>query len=186
MSEYTKFMSRMRYINEIIGCACFPDLLELKIFPNAKEITESSSIFNYMRNNQHDLFELDDKEVVFICVGDGVTPRTAAMFAFRTAWNCISIDPDMTWENNGRVRRLTCIKDKVENLTPKRYPKLVIAHVHSHAHLQESCRIFQGDRRVVIAMPCCIKQERDINPNVIYEDKSVWSPKNQIKVWIEV
>jgi len=186
MSEHKKFMSKMRYINEIMGCSCFPNLLEMKIFPNAKEITESSAIFNYLRNINRDVFALDDKEVTFVCVGDGVTPRTAAMFAFRTAWDCYSIDPEMTWENNGRVRRLTCIRDKVENLEPRKYRKLVIAHVHSHARLQESCRVFKANQRVVIAMPCCVKQERHIEPDLEYTDNSVWSPKNKIKVWLEL
>ena len=182
MSENTRFMSKMRYINEIMGCACFPDLLELKVFPNAKEITESSAVFNYLRYKK--LFAFDDPDVTFVCVGDGSTPRTAARVAFRTSWNCISVDPEMNFENNGRVRRLECIKSKVEDVSGGHYKKLVIAHVHSHAKIDETLKKFSGDEMVVVSMPCCVRQFiSGKEPTETVVDKSVWSPKNKLVVW---
>ena len=123
MSEHQEFMKRMRYINEMMGLSCFPDLLEMRIFPNGKEITESMAVYNFIRNKQ-DWFELNDPEVVVIAVGDGCTPRTAAMFAFRSAWQCYSVDPNMKWKNRGRVKRLTCLKDKIEDFESHHFKKL--------------------------------------------------------------
>ena len=33
--------------------------------------------------------------VLLVAVGDGLTPRTAALFAFRTQWTCVAINPLM-------------------------------------------------------------------------------------------
>jgi hypothetical protein len=173
-------MKQMKYINELMGCSCFPDLISLKIFPDGKEITESASI-HYLLRNKYPVFDLSDKDVTFISVGDGCTPRTASMFAFRSAWNCFSIDPNMRWKGN--VKRLNLIKARAEEIVPTHFKKLVIANVHSHANLNKVCQNFTGDERVVIAIPCCVSQERERLPDFEYEDESIWSTKNKIKVW---
>ena len=72
-----------RHIDELIGCACFPDLLERKFFPNGKEITESAAAYHYVRWHLP-RFALRDPDIAMVSVGDGHTPRTAAMFAFRS------------------------------------------------------------------------------------------------------
>jgi hypothetical protein len=38
-----------------------------------------------------------------ICIGDGTTPRTAALAAYLTAWNCVSVDPAMHDEWTGEA-----------------------------------------------------------------------------------
>lgn len=186
MSDHTMFMKKMKYINEMMGCACFPDLLSMKIFPDGKEITESCSPYNFLRNNKESLFSLGDSNVALISVGDGCAPRTAAMFAFRTAWNCYSIDPNMNWKNNGRVDRLECFKCRVEEMPYYHFDNLVLLHIHSHAPLLESCNHFTANKRIVLSMPCCVKQVREREPDLIYVDESVWSPHNKNLVWYDL
>ena len=41
--------------------------------------------------------------VLCICIGDGTTPRTAALAAYLTAWNCVSVDPAMREEWTGEA-----------------------------------------------------------------------------------
>ena len=149
-----------RYINELWNCKCFPDLCLLGLFPNAKELTESAAAYNALRSKAR-VFELGDPEVTLIAVADGCTPRTAALFAFRTAWGAISIDPRLRKTDWPRIQRLTCIAKKVEDCAPAHFTKLVIAAVHSHAPLGVVCERFTGETRVVVAMPCCVKQARE-------------------------
>ena len=68
----------MKYIDNYMNTMCCTDLAELKIFPNAKEITESMAAYHVARNKIR-MFDLNDPEVVMFSVGDGRTPRTAAL-----------------------------------------------------------------------------------------------------------
>lgn len=171
-----------RYINELWQCKCLPDLHLLNLFPNAKELTESCAAYSALRHKAR-VFEFSDPEVTLIAVADGCTPRTAALFAFRTAWDCISIDPRLRRTDWPTIRRLTCWNRKVEDCEPVHFRKLAIVAVHSHAPLDVVCEKLTGDERVVVAMPCCVKQERERPPDFEYVDKGVWSPKNKIKIW---
>ncbi|MFH1484477.1 MAG: hypothetical protein ABIH46_00255, partial [Chloroflexota bacterium] len=157
---------------------------EQKLFPDAKEITESMAAFNAIRNKAK-LFDLGDPTVTLIAVADGNTPRTAAMFAYRTAWQCISIDPRLVKTEWPAIKRLVCWKKRVEDFEPRHFGKLVIVAVHSHAPLDVVCDTFTADERVVVAIPCCVKQERERPPDFVYIDKGIWSPKNKVLVWID-
>jgi hypothetical protein len=184
-------MYSRRYINEFIRLKCASDLLERELFPNAKEITESMAAFNAVRT----MLNLSpmDESVSLVAVGDGVTPRTAAMFAFRTKWNCYSIDPAL---DTGRKwfslpsYRLTVVADKVENLIRPGGEKfwifdgvVVIVAVHSHAPLPVVLEHIKGSPRHVVAIPCCVPQEIPHRIYSGYIDNGIWSPKNTVKVW---
>lgn len=173
-----------RYINELWNCKCLPDLHLLNLFPNPKELTESCAVYNTLCHKAR-IFELGDPEVTLVSVADGNTPRTAAMFAFRTAWQCISIDPRFKKVYWPQIKRLTCFKSKIEDCGHHHFKKLVIVAVHSHAPLDVVCEKFTGDVRVVAAMPCCTPQVRERPPDFTYIDKGVWSPKNKVLVWID-
>lgn len=177
------FYGSLKYINELVGCMCFPDLLSLKIFPDGKEVTESASIYAYIRKHQKDNFPFGDANTVFIAVGDGSTPRTASMFAFRSQWQCFSVDPALKWRNNGRVGRLNIIPKRVEQLPNLHFDKLVIAAVHSHANLKIVADKFTANKRLIIAMPCCVSQDIGKPPTYEFVDNGVWSTKNRILVW---
>jgi len=128
-----------RYINELWDCRCLPDLHTRNLFPNAKELTESCAAYNAVRNKAR-LFAFSDPTVTLIAAGDGCTPRTAAMFAFRSAWVCFSIDPNLRKTHWPNIDRLHCLSQRVEDCDPQHYPKLVIVAVHSHAPLDISCQ----------------------------------------------
>lgn len=181
-APFSELRPLFRYLNEFVQCRCAPDLLALGIYPNAKEISESLSAYSALRSKAR-VFDLGDPEVVLIAVADGCTPRTAAMFAFRTAWACISIDPRLRRTDWPTIQRLTCWDMKVEDCEPVHFKKLVIVAVHSHAPLDVVCEKFTADERVVVAIPCCVKQERERPPDREYVDKGIWSPKNTIKIW---
>jgi len=179
-----------RYFNEFIRLKCAPDLLALKLFPNAKEITESMGAYNAVRNHlKH--FDFADPKITLVCVGDGSTPRTAALFAFRSAWTCYSVDPkirDKTcWQ---RINRLLIRRRRIEEFNLASCGKVVIVAVHSHADLTVAWdSVYASKEKVAVAIPCC-KDQRihrkgkwDEAGDIEYEDWGIWSPKRTIKIW---
>src|SRR6188474_1758259 len=65
-----------RYLDQFLALRCAPDLIASGVFPNAKEITESMAAVRALWRNAR--VDRHDPRVAAICVGDGVTPRTAA------------------------------------------------------------------------------------------------------------
>ena len=182
-----------RYINEFIGLKCAPDLLLANIYPDAKEITESMGAYNAVRSCLRRDFPLNDPSTTMLAVADGSTPRTGALFAFRSKWGCISVDPNMQdkpgslerWKKISRLHthRLT-IQDFLENQDMCYSPKLVIAAVHSHVSLQDICEAVRSHPNVaIIAMPCCIDLSLQAKPVAEYEDWSIWSPERTVRIY---
>lgn len=184
----------LRYLDELLQCNCAPDLIEMKLFPNAKEITETFACYRAVRDIG-DWVRVDNPEIVLISVGDGGTPRTAATFAYRSRWDCWSIDPalgDKTrWE---RIERLHCVKDKIEHWNVReqwgdeKIFGVVVVGVHSHAPLEAAVSLAKtlSTRVAAVAMPCCVRQELWKDPDEIYDDWGVWSPERTVKVWRRV
>ena len=167
-----------RYINDFMGLKSLPDIATLNVYPNGKEITESAAAFwaawKYLD------FDIGDPDVHLVAVGDGRTPRTGVMFAFRTRWSCISIDP-MLKPVYG-VKRLTCITSRVEDIDYE-FDNVIIAAVHSHAQMPEILKHIRGKtRRAMIAIPCCVAYNH-IPPDKEYIDHAIWSPRNTVKIW---
>ncbi len=193
----------MRYFDEFLGHKASIDMLELKLFPNAKEITESFSAYRAVVKNFSKQVNLNDPNVNLVVVGDGSTPRTAATFAFRSQWNCISIDPNLNLKDRWRrINRLHCIKKNVEDVTEDDLPKdfagkpTIIVAVHSHANLINAFNTIEylANREIdidsniigVVALPCCVPQI--LTPEFYkntkeYYDWGVWSPDRLMKVW---
>lgn len=173
-----------RHINDLVACKCFPDLLTRDLFPNAKELTESMSVYHYARYHLRELYPLKDLGVTLVSVGDGCTPRTAALFAFRSAWQCISIDPrlrDKDWD----TQRLLASRCRVEEVNLK-FHRVVIVAVHSHASLAATLDHVRGYRRALIALPCCVKVDIRTPPTVRKRDLGVWSPRNELWAWHDI
>lgn len=174
-----------RYLNEFVRLyKSASDMLQLGLFPDAKEITESYAAFNAVSKKLKQ-YKFDDPEVTLVSVGDGRTPRTAALFAFRTKWQCVSVDPLLKvenikyWEDN--IQQLMCIPQYVEDIDLN-YDKVVIVAVHSHANLQKTLEHVRGKTRSLVAIPCCKPYNHEIRP-IEYRDAGIWSPKNLVKVW---
>jgi hypothetical protein len=217
-----------RYMDEFLGLGCAPDLIAAKVFPNAKELAESMAAFNAVRdycvlrreskhrramcNERKGILRFEDSSVTLVAVGDGTTPRTAVLFAFRTAWRCVSIDPALrTWENRpwAGIHRLEEYPKKVQDVTVNiigNTSRVVVVAWHAHVPLHEAlaCLSFDGSpwnvenrtlsrllrRRVsVVTCACCQFEplQRQMpdgsGPDAVYEDISVPGDKRTIRVW---
>ena len=72
-----------RHAEEFWRLRCAPDLLLSGLFPNMKEITESMAAFAAAHRWAPKLgLSLSDPGVAVAVVGDGSTPRTAALAAY--------------------------------------------------------------------------------------------------------
>ena len=174
-----------KYMNEFIRLnKSSADMLLFGLFPNAKEVTESYAALNAVKTKLKQ-YDLSDPEVTLVSVGDGRTPRTASLFAFRTNLQCISIDPLLNtekipyWENN--IKRLKCYPNCVEELDLC-YDKVIIVAVHSHANMKNTLDHVRGKVRSMVAIPCCKPFVHEIKPKE-FRDAGIWSPKNLVKVW---
>mmetsp|Transcript_5141 Transcript_5141/g.9466 ORF Transcript_5141/g.9466 Transcript_5141/m.9466 type:complete len:430 (+) Transcript_5141:107-1396(+) len=143
---------KLGYLDELLMCRCAPDLLNLGLYPNAKEVTESFSLFNATRRHMQKHFDPKDPNVVCVVVGDGSTPRTAAMMCYRTKWKVYSVDPmmklDPKWNN---IRNLKVYRAPIEDVTitvPKGHKALVLC-MHTHVTLEcclYSLRFVEGPK----------------------------------------
>jgi hypothetical protein len=105
--------SHSRYLTELLKLRCGSELVRLRVFPDAKELTESFAANNAARTylcspgRVAEALDAKDPGVACLVVGDGNTPRTAALFAFLTKWHCIAVDPQMvawaTWKKRRNI-----------------------------------------------------------------------------------
>ena len=175
----------MRYLDEFVKLKCAPDLLASGVFPNAKEITESLTCYNAARQHLRKEFPLNDKDIRCFVVGDGNTPRTGAIFAMRTAWRVISIDPRLKPDKEYNIDRLNVYAVRVEDLCgmpPIGEGKVVLVACHSHANWEQMLKPFSSVTKLaIIALPCCEPVGKD--PDVEYADWGCWSPCRTVKIW---
>lgn len=179
----------LRYIDDFMNLKCAPDLLLMKVFPNAKEITESMAMYwNAVKYICDPLnIRRDDSNVFIYVVGDGKHPRTGATFAFRSAWNVISIDPGMDgkWISHD-IARLKCYRFRIESLSFDHADNqtAIIVLPHSHATLYNTLSSITGRNRHLITMPCCVEHDiSGVEPDLIFNDPKVFSKKNTFKIW---
>lgn len=172
-----------KYFEHFYNLKCFTDMVELKLFPDVKEITESFGCYQAIVN--HGWFDRKDPSIVVAVIGDGGTPRTAATFAFRSAWRCISIDPqlnmDREWQN--KIERLQLYPIRAEILTEIAAPKLVLIYPHSHASISRTLKKFRFKEAIIVSLECCVPSDLNIEPDVVYQDYGIWSPHRKIKIW---
>jgi hypothetical protein len=168
------------YINRFIKMKCAADLLRLRMFPDAKEVTESLGMISACKllpEEYHDKNRLDINVVV---VGDGHRPRTGALFAFLTRWNCVSIDPELV-ETIWPIHRLKCFKNKVEDVKLHFDGPLLIVLPHSHAKASICLKNLTSTHGVcVINMPCCVPSDILNYEHTSFKDGRIWSPKNRV------
>lgn len=179
-----------RYIDEFVRGARSSEMLALKLWPNAKEITESFGAYAAVREHLAS-FKLGDPTVTMIAVGDGRTPRTAATFAMRSAWRCVSVDPSLVkaarstrWSSVGR---LELIPRRAEDVTITCTGPVVIVAVHSHAPLDVAVKMVRTTGPIaVVAIPCCVPQRLQLEPDLMYDDMGIDSPMRRVLVWHSV
>lgn len=188
VNVYVKFPGRA-YIDQFINLNCAPDLLAAKLFPNAKEITESMAALAAVRKAVG-VQRFGDPSIKLIDVGCGHTPRTAALMACVTRWNCDAVDPEVNSMKAWGIERLMCHKARIEECDFEYGDShVVIVCVHSHAKLRPTLNHIHFRTATVIAMPCCVPLEitdshgRIIPPDDIHEDPNIWSPERIVKTW---
>ncbi|KAG6616580.1 Nucleic acid-binding, OB-fold [Phytophthora cinnamomi] len=192
----------LRYLNEFVGkLHCAPALLQHGLFPDAKEVTESMALFNAVRryiepkSNGEEL-QNSEKHDGIVVVGDGNTPRTAAMFAFRMrGWKCYSVDPAMEKGTSERskgwadVANLVVVRNKIENVRIA-LRRAIVVLVHAHVTLDQALSAVQAEQVCgVVTLPCCNwygKQEVLFGrgPDLVYDDFSVLSDHREIRLWV--
>lgn len=173
------------HMDEFIKLNCAPDLLALKLFPNSKEITETMSAYNAVRKGLG-ARTFSDPNIVMMDVGSGHCPRTAAVFAHMTRWQCIAIDPELRSdrERYKKIDRLSLFRGKVQHMEKVRADFVVVCAVHAHVGLQAILNVIEAKRIFMVAMPCCQKLELDwAEPDKEYQDHSCWSPHRTVKVY---
>lgn len=177
--------TKSRYVEEFFRLRCAPDVLSSRVFPNVEELTESfgavAAVFQHL-----DRFKRHDATVRLFAVGDGCTPRTAALFAFLTRWDCYSVDPRLRCKS-WPIARLTCVPRRVEELGDEMLDsgtgQAVIVAVHSHASLMQSWEHLSDVRTGMVSIPCCLPDDVPWDPDVTYQDAGIWSPHNWVHVW---
>lgn len=166
----------LRYFNEFMSMRCAIDLLLLKVFPNAKEITEQMGMKNACRVAHLDQANPDLRAAV---VGDGSTPRLAALLALVSKWTVYSIDPALNMEKDYRsVRRLVLYKEDVAKVNGKFD---VIFLPHAHVKFYQIAHLLRPDS-VVITMECCVPFDGPMCDTLEYTDWGVHSPHRTIKI----
>lgn len=184
---------RLRYLDNLVNLHCAPDLLALGLFPDIKEVTESFAAYRVVLDHLAKRgFAPGDASIVAVFPGDGTAPRTGATFAFRTAWQCHSIDPRMkvSWLEGQRkadkVARLRSYRSRVEHMPViEAGDRAVVVAVHSHARLAEAVAMVEAREVAVIAIECCVRQELEREPDLSYRDRGVLSPCNRVDVWFD-
>lgn len=181
--EKTYEKAQLKYIEHFLATNCAAELLNLKLFPNMKEITESWGCFEATHKLESP-FNWDNPEVTCVVVGDGHRPRTGAMFAFRTKWSVISIDPEFH-PKTYNVDRLSLIKRHVQNCSLDlggRPTILVLPHSHANwENITEGIKDW-GDL-AIISLPCCVKFNIPFTPMHQYDDMAILSPMRQVSIF---
>lgn len=177
-----------RYIEEFFKMRCAADLLGMELFPNAKEVTESMAAFDAVRTHIIASTDYKRRDIALVCVGDGHSPRTGALFALRTNWDCYSIDPALRTEKCWPVKRLTVLKRKVEDavLDLSEKAMAIIVCVHSHATLKATLSNIVCGTKHLVTIPCCVPHELPGVPFLGVRDHNMWSEKNLVKIWKDV
>lgn len=194
-SKQPRYGERLRYINRFISLNCSADIMIAKLFPNAKEISESMAAVAAVEKHICDgkLSKYKDDTAV-LCVGDGFTPRTASLFAFMTRWTCYSVDPNMASIHGAssfrgiEIQRLHVIGERIEdcNIDLRGYRNVVLVGVHSHSNNDNLLRGAQFTCAHSVMMPCCVHQPPMSDNYIEYRDDAVWSPHNKITISLGV
>ena len=180
----------IRYIKYFLSLKASADILYRQLFPHktaCKEISETIAIYRAVAD--HLKLDTNRQDILVVVPGDGVTPRTAATFAFLTKWKCLSIDLAMK-EQNWDVQRLTAVKANADNYPINAEGKeVIVLYCHSHSNLLRNIQQISNSSKLhVVAMPCCtaLPHQLMILPHLTYRDQHVWSTKNDIHIWKEL
>ncbi|GFH59120.1 hypothetical protein CTEN210_15596 [Chaetoceros tenuissimus] len=188
------------YLDMLFAMNCFQDIVALKAFSSAKDVSESMAALQAAC--EHGNIGKKDK-VKCLAIGDGSTPRTAVLACFIKKWHCSSIDPALHEEwigNNPKgVRNLVGYGCTLEEFMMEQeadnsaYDHLVLLCVHSHARMIGNTSIskimarYNNVKTTFVSLPCCPKfrSQKDVGrlPDVQYDDDCVFSDCRRVEVY---
>lgn len=170
------------YLDALLRSTAGARLVGARVFPNAKEVTES---FGARRAVTYyaDRFPLNDPDVLLVVVGDGTTPRTAATFALTSRWNCHAVDPRLRSTSRwAPIDRLTLHSRRIEDVRLEG-DRAVVVMVHAHVSATTALSSVSAAELLLVSMPCCVPPGLRADPELRYHDPGVASPKNEVRVW---
>ncbi|HZC26368.1 MAG TPA: hypothetical protein VE287_05050 [Actinopolymorphaceae bacterium] len=169
------------YLDRLLRHSRGAELVAARLFPNAKEVTESFAVRRAAMRYAAD-FQPGDAAVRLVSVGDGTTPRTAAVFAVDSGWDCHAVDPRLRTTRHVELARLTSHPVAVEDV---RFAseRIVAVAVHAHVSLRTIVSRLVARDLLLIAMPCCVPVDLSEQPIEVYDDPAVWSPRRTIHIW---
>jgi hypothetical protein len=163
-----------------------------------KEITESMAVYK----NVKEFIDVQDPKETYVMIGDGSLALTAALFAFLTKGQVISIDPRLNttkvaeWRRRENVRRFIAYNVKFQDLLyyrnyipPKPYHLIC---VHAHVNLEELNECFPY-WKYIYSNPCCnpheqtfsVQYQKKHNIGIVkagYDTENL-SPKNMVFIY---
>jgi len=188
----------LTHLNHFVHLGCSADLLALRVFPNAQEISESMGVLAAVSRCAP--LKFNATAVTCVCVGDGACPRTAALACYRTKWQrIISIDPALKVSPvYNSIDRLELHAAKIEavslQINPAHTDVLVLlphAHVVPNVALG-ALRLEAGHspRVTVVQVPCCNYEWQDrvagLDADDTFTDHSIASSRRRVRVWRDV
>mmetsp|Transcript_6211 Transcript_6211/g.15451 ORF Transcript_6211/g.15451 Transcript_6211/m.15451 type:complete len:392 (+) Transcript_6211:167-1342(+) len=158
------------YVDRLFSMDCFPDIVSLRAFASAKDVSESMAAIQaacqHGRLSKRNNNKRRPQKVMCLCIGDGSTPRTAVLACFLQKWtHVVSIDPALHEEWRGAepkgVRGLTGFGGTLEEFLAQygqkhrngdivdgsfggsatTFDHLLLLCVHSHARLTGSASV---------------------------------------------
>lgn len=173
-----------RYFNALLHRSVGARLVELKVFPNAKELTESFAALRAVLRYR-EFFPPGDGSVQLVVVGDGKTPATAVTFALQTRWTCHAVDPrlrpDSRWDE---IPRLALHAKPIEEMAFAA-DRLVVVAVHAHVDAAVVRSRVSARELLLVFMPCCVPAQLNRPPELEYVDPDVLSGARRILIWRE-
>lgn len=159
-----------------------------------KEISESVAMLEAAKS-----LPIKLNESLVIVVGDGVLPRTGALFALFTKATVRSYDPLMRLDEVKNLPQLDRLDVYARPIDKNSAPigcagkDTVVIFPHSHAHMDVVLKRLKNYKTLsMINMPCCVqipeKYFRKTGDTfdklpVVYEDYHVLSAKRTVYVW---
>ena len=183
---------RTTYLRNVMRSNSFEELWPLFKLAHdpCKEITESYAAF-------HQLREWHKEPRLVLHVGDGAHCRTAALFAFFTQHNNISIDPIVNeevcsaWRSRYAVTRFAWERSRIENVNfndiDYRGVPFLITFVHAHVDVDAVLGRLGALWIAAYTCACCqpTKQLGSMYPaKVEGQDWAVLSEKRQFRVLV--
>lgn len=206
----------LEYLDQFLQLKCAPDLITMGLFPNSKEITETFAVWRALKGYILPLLStstssIDNRQNAIIVVGDGMTPRTAALCAYLTKglWQCYSVDPMLQYDTYAdmpfisrrsittadhceqwkTIKGLRMARAKIQTLSIQ-CRQAIIVMMHAHVTIEDSIASIDASEGIVglVTCPCCkwapFQQEwLGQPPHHQYTDLRLLSAKNQMNVW---